>query len=180
MNMNENLRLLRQKKEIYGSEFNEHLLEQYKLYVNMTDRISARRMLANSFFLAIHVVLIAIFVVLLEKKAPPLIFTGIISFGIIISIIWWFIIDSYRQLNKAKFDVISTLEQVLPAEPYRAEWSALGSDKDRHKLGLGKNSKAALESSKDRKLYWPLTYIEHFVPVCFCLMYISLISYIYL
>jgi len=30
--------------------YKEHLLEQYKIYVEMADRISARRNLANVFF----------------------------------------------------------------------------------------------------------------------------------
>ena len=48
------LNLLRQSKDTYGTEFENHLFDQYKLYVEMADRISARRMLANSFFVGVH------------------------------------------------------------------------------------------------------------------------------
>ena len=49
--MNEDtLNLLRQSKNTYGTEFENHLFGQYKLYVDMADRVSSRRMLANSFF----------------------------------------------------------------------------------------------------------------------------------
>ena len=41
-------------KDDYESEYNAHLLEQYKLYVQMADNISARRQTANSFFLTLN------------------------------------------------------------------------------------------------------------------------------
>lgn len=60
--------LIRQNKESYGAEFEKHLFEQYKLYVEMADRISARRMLANSFFVGVHTALITAFTVLLKEN----------------------------------------------------------------------------------------------------------------
>ena len=47
-------------QEKYGTKYKAHLLEQYKLYVEMADRISARRQTANSFFLSINTALIAL------------------------------------------------------------------------------------------------------------------------
>ena len=38
----------------------EHALEQYKLYVEMADRISARRQTANSFFLSVNTAIVAL------------------------------------------------------------------------------------------------------------------------
>ena len=38
----------------YGGEYQNHLLEQYKLYVQMADKISERRQSANSFFLTVN------------------------------------------------------------------------------------------------------------------------------
>jgi len=55
-------------KESYGAEFEKHLFEQYKLYVEMADRISTRRMLANSFFLSAHTTLVTVFSFLLKEK----------------------------------------------------------------------------------------------------------------
>src|SRR5215216_4109139 len=42
----------------YGGEFHNHLLEQYKLYVEMADKISERRQSANTFFFTICTALI--------------------------------------------------------------------------------------------------------------------------
>ena len=47
-------------EEEYGENYKAHLLEQYKLYVEMADRISARRQTANSFFLSINTAIIAL------------------------------------------------------------------------------------------------------------------------
>lgn len=41
----------------YGPEYKPHLLELYKLYVEMADHISDRREKANSFFLTINTAL---------------------------------------------------------------------------------------------------------------------------
>lgn len=69
--MSDDLVLLRQAKEVYGSEFEKHLFEQYKLYVEMADRISTRRMWANSFFLSVHTALIAVLSVWLKEESLP-------------------------------------------------------------------------------------------------------------
>jgi hypothetical protein len=38
------------KTEVQSDKFRDYILEQYKSYVEMADRISQRRALANSFF----------------------------------------------------------------------------------------------------------------------------------
>ena len=45
----------------------EHLLEQYKICVEMADRISARRNLANVFFLTLHTAIFAAIGFSIEK-----------------------------------------------------------------------------------------------------------------
>ena len=62
------LNLLRQSKDTYGDEYENHLFEQYKLYVDMADRVSSRRMLANSFFVGVHTALVVAFTVLIKEK----------------------------------------------------------------------------------------------------------------
>lgn len=151
------MNLIRQNKDNYGEEFEKHLFEQYKLYVEMTDRISARRMLANSFFVGVQTALIVAFAVLAKEKVLPSTLLGLAPFIAILLLcfVWWRIVHSYRQLNSGKFKVILELERMLPVAPYDAEWVALG-------------------SGEDRKKYLPLTHIENWVPVCFGLLYILL------
>jgi hypothetical protein len=159
---NNDLNLLRQTKETYGAEFKNHLFEQYKLYVEMADRISARRMLANSFFVGVHTALIAAFTVLLKENVllPSLVGLAPFLAVILLCFVWWRVVHSYRQLNTGKFKVVHALEQMLPTAPYDAEWTALG-------------------EGKDRKRYLPLTHIENWVPVCFGVLYALLALTLY-
>jgi hypothetical protein len=156
------LKLLRQTKEVYGAEFEKHLYKQYKLYVEMADRVSARRMLANSFFVGLHTALITAFTVLLKEKVLLPTLVGLTPFiaVILFCFVWWRVVHSYRQLNSGKFKVLIALEQMLPVAPYDAEWVALG-------------------GGKDRKLYLPLTHVENWVPVCFAILYALLAITLY-
>ena len=153
----EALALDRQPKAAYGSEYEQHLFEQYKLYVEMADRISARRMLANSFFVGVHTALITAFAVLLKEGILRSSVIGYAPFVavVLLCFVWWRTVDAYRQLNSGKFKVIYALEQRLPVAPYEAEWVALG-------------------SGQDPKRYRPLTHIENWVPLCFGLLYLLL------
>ncbi len=126
-----NLNLLRQSRDTYGAEFENHLFDQYKLYVEMADRISSRRMLANSFFVGVHTTLTIAFTVLLKEnllQPTLLIFVPFIAL-VLLCYIWWRVVCSYRQLNTGKYKVILALEQMLPVAPYDAEWTALGEGK---------------------------------------------------
>lgn len=48
------------EEEEYGSKYKDHLFDQYKLYVEMTDRISQRRVLSNTFFLTANTGLLSV------------------------------------------------------------------------------------------------------------------------
>ncbi|WP_217992708.1 RipA family octameric membrane protein, partial [Stenotrophomonas sp. CC120223-11] len=149
--------------ETYGVEYEKHLFEQYKLYVEMTDRVSTRRMLANSFFVSVHTVLIAAFTVMFKEKALQPTLVGLMPFlaVLLLCFVWWRVVHSYKQLNSGKFKVVHSLEKMLPAAPYDEEWVELG-------------------RGNDSKKYLTLTYIENLVPVCFGLLYALLAGSLYL
>ncbi len=133
------------------------ILEQYKIYVEMADRISARRSLTNTFFLTLNTAIFAGIGVSL--KDPPKIPSWILVFPVLALVIqcvaWFFLVRSYRQLNAAKYTVIGVLEERLPASPYwNAEWKALGEGKDKAK-------------------YWPLTHLEQWIPILFAATYVA-------
>lgn len=131
--------------------------EQYKLYVELTDRISSRRMNANSFFVSIHTLLLGTLSVLMKEnflKSPILGLLPILA-ALFLCIAWWFIVRSYRQLNSGKFNVIHQMEQNLPVAPFDLEWK---------ELGEGRNIKK----------YLPITYVENIVPICFGILYSAL------
>ena len=141
----------------YGSNYQEHLLEQYKLMVEMADRVSARRMQANTFFLAVNTGLLTVFATLAKENILNGL-VGALPIGalFILCFFWAQIVGSYRQLNSGKFQVIHQLERMLPAAPYAAEWVAMG-------------------EGHDPKRYRPLTHVEIWVPRLFGLLYLSLL-----
>ncbi|MEU6234356.1 hypothetical protein [Kitasatospora sp. NPDC047058] len=135
----------------------ETILEQYKLCVEMADRVSARRNLANTFFLSLNSGVVAVLAAAsddgLAAASDWALLAGLV---ILISqcVAWFVMVRSYRQLNAAKWRVIGDFEERLPAYAYsRAEWSALG-------------------EGRDWRRYLPLTRVEQWVPVIFSAAYL--------
>ena len=144
--------------EEYGEKYHEHLLEQYKLYVEMTDKVSERRQSANNYLLTVNSILISIFGILsgFGTDVEPHTWVYFIPIaGLLVSITWATLIRSYSQLNSGKFKVIHWMESQLPVSMYDTEWRIL-------EKGRGKR-------------YLPFTYVEKFVPWIFSLIYILLI-----
>lgn len=135
--------------EVYphNEKWYSHLLDQYKLYVEMADRISARRATANSYFLSVNSAILAFVGYLTTKDSIEGLWLLAIA-GITLSYFWRQLIQSYRNLNTAKWLVVHQIEKRLPISPYDAEWEA---------MGRGKN----------KKLYQPITKIEIGVPTIF-------------
>lgn len=152
--------LIGAEKQSYSDKYHDHLLEQYKKYLEMADKISDRRSTANTFFLTINTGLISAFGLtnlVAEKSSNFLFITGGVA-AILLSYSWYRLIRAYRDLSTAKFKVVHEIEALLPIRPFDAEWEA---------VGRGEN----------RKLYWPFTHIERFVPWIFILLYALVIVY---
>jgi hypothetical protein len=127
------------------------LLEQYKLYVEMADRVSARRALANAFFLTLNTSVFVLFGVFWQQRPAVAVWWLVFPFLALVGqcVAWYWMLRSYRQLNAAKYLVVGALEKRLPASPYwNAEWAALG-------------------EGKVPSRYLPLTHLEQWVPVLF-------------
>lgn len=110
------------------------LLEQYKLFVDTSERLVARRQLVNTFFLSVNaLVLTALALILKETTVDYVSAIGIISVSvaaIVLCFAWRSLVRSYRQLNEGKFKVIRRLERELPAAVFHAEWVELGEGKN--------------------------------------------------
>lgn len=113
--------LISQSPEIYGPNFQDHLLEQYKLYVESAQRISERRLHSGNFFLAINSSLVAIFGIALSSFGKHRWNVAIPITGILVSFVWLRIVKSYKDLNTAKFKVIHEFETHLPAALFNYE-----------------------------------------------------------
>ncbi|MXY23751.1 MAG: hypothetical protein F4Y45_04410 [Acidobacteria bacterium] len=115
----------------------EALLAQYKLFVQTSEALAARRQGVNTFFLSVNSIVLAASGLLLrdgllnhlESFALICLSLG----GSVLCFAWWRLIVSYRQLSTGKFAVIHALERRLPARLFAAEWIALGCGKDPNK-----------------------------------------------
>jgi hypothetical protein len=117
------------KKEEYGEKFHEHLLEQYKLYVEMADRISNRRGQTNRFYISLLSGLLALLSIVVGSHIfsdfQSVVFIVVAILGLALCILWNINIRSHRQLNSGKFKVIHEMEQHLPFPCYDKEWSRI-------------------------------------------------------
>jgi hypothetical protein len=136
-------------------KYQAHLLEQYKLYVEMTDRVSQRRLTTNSYFLSINTGLLAFVGYITTKETSSYLWLIGLS-GIVLSVLWFYIVTSYRDLNTAKFKIIHEIERRLPLSLYAAEWNAMG-------------------RGKVPRLYRPLSHIERVVPWIFVVLHIYVV-----
>ena len=61
MNEERDKRLFSHTPNSYSGEYDSHLLEQYKLYVQSADNFSARRVSSNNFLLTLNSAIIALY-----------------------------------------------------------------------------------------------------------------------
>jgi hypothetical protein len=146
-------------KDFYGQNYDAHILEQYKIYLEMIDRVSARRQLTNSFFLTITTAMITMLGIVWPKAVGPVGTTWYIIIGLaglMICYCWYRLVKSYRDLNTSKFLILHAIEERLPLRPYSAEWKLVG-------------------AGKNEVMYLPFTHIETAVPWVFFFLFMGLI-----
>ena len=149
------------RRGVVDESYRAHVIEIYKLYVEMADNISERRQSANSFFLTLNSAIVALvgYVNLSQNSL-----TGTTSFfwlvaisGMLISFLWYRLICSYKDINSGKFKIIHVIEKQLPLRPYDAEWTSLG-------------------KGEDQKIYLPFTNIEIYVPWVFFIIHLFVLT----
>jgi hypothetical protein len=152
------------RKVIWNEEFSgtdrtsDFILEQYKLYVEMADRISERRGAANTFFLTFNTGLVSALAAFYEhlQAVPNAVSGALYAAAIVLSLTWLALLRSYRNVNSAKFKVIGVMEERLAANPYwKAEWMAL-------------------DEGKNWRTHIPFGRIEPAVPIVFAIIYVYL------
>ena len=137
-------------------KWHSHLLEQYKLYVEMADRISQRRSTANSYFLTVNSAIFGFVGYLTSKESTEYLWLLAVAGGAL-TLLWYSIVAAYRNLNTAKWNVVHEIEKRLPISPYDAEWEAV-------------------ERGKNSRLYRPISHIEGLVPWVFLLLHLVVLA----
>ena len=138
-------------------EDEQRITDLYKMMVESSENLVARRQTVNTFFLTVNGALLTAIGLLVKGSGD----TSLTAFGVafltitggIFSFAWRSLIISFGQLNKGKFKVINTLESHLKASIYAAEWKALES---------GENPKT-YRSFTSREIWVPNVLIALFV-----------------
>ena len=123
----------------------ELLLNQWQTCVDMANSVSQRHDNMNNIFITLNLAIIAAISITWDIKS-----LFILIVGITICILWILIIQNYKLLNTAKFNVINSIEEKLPSTPFKDEWQFL------------KNSKKYMDS----------TTLERILPITFIILYI--------
>jgi hypothetical protein len=148
-------------EDIYGTDFHLHLLEQYKIYIEMMDRVTSRRLQTSSIYISLLSALLALLAITNNKElfdgSQKIVLFSISLLGLVICFLWNINVRSYKQLNSLKFKVIHEMESYLPFPCYDREWQILKEDKT--------------------KKYIRLANIEQYIPLVLALPYLSLFLY---
>ena len=140
--------------EDYEGSFKADLLEQYKLYVQSAENVSARRVASNRHLLTLNAALVGLYGLQSAGFGQSYWTLLIPVMGIPVSVLWYLIIKSRADLNRVKFGLIHEFEQHLPAVLYRREWQLADE-------GRGKSYRA-------------VTTIERWMPILFAALHIVL------
>lgn len=146
--------LIRHTVESYGDSFKADLFEQYKQYVESAEKISERRVSANNYLLTVNAFLVTLYGIIAASRYHTYWTILVPVAGFLVSLTWYRVITSYRDLNTVKFSVIHELEQHMPAALYDYEWKRAG-------RGRG-------------KAYHPLSHLERWIPIVFMILYMLL------
>ena len=135
-------------------------LEIYKLHAELADRVSQRREGANRLYVSLLAGLAAFVAAMLRfgtnDDGPVTLILSVAGIvGALLSISWYVVIRSYRQLNTGKFRALHELEEKMVYPFFKREWDLLaqGTDKNR---------------------YWTLTRVEVSLPCIFFVLFLGL------
>ncbi len=130
------------------------LLEIYKLHARLADRVSQRREGANRLYAGMLTTFVAFTGALVRfgDGPVPTVLAVASVVGIFLSLSWYIVIRSYRQLNSGKFKALQEMEKELPYPFFKREWELL-------------------KEGKEYRSYAKLTVVETILPTSFLLLF---------
>ena len=115
-------------KKVYDDD-RQLLIEQYKIMVSSTEKVTEQRLKVNNLFLTVISTILSI--VFVFGKALEFSIAGTFGmfvltiFSFLISFFWERLINSYGNLNRGKFIVIDRIEKQLRTNMFENEWNVL-------------------------------------------------------
>ena len=121
------------ENEYPDSKEQEHILEQYKIYIESAEKVSDRRSNANTIYLTLTTSIIGVigYVKTKDFDNNEYLVLGLSISAILICIYWVNLLENYRKLNSGKFKVIHKIEKLLPLNLFNVEWEKLGRGNDK-------------------------------------------------
>lgn len=141
----------KQTTKINPEECQETLLSQWQTCVEMANSVSERRDNMNNLFVTLNLAILTAISFIWDAKTIVLLVAGII-----VCIVWTLFLRNFRELNRAKFEVINEIELQLPVSAFKDEWTSV------------KKSKKYIEGTK----------LEKSFPIAFCVLYIAILIFI--
>ena len=138
----------------------DRILEQYKMYVESSEKVSDRRSKLNTFYLSLTTTLTGIigFVITNKVENGKYLIILLSASSVVICLHWIILLLNYKKLNSAKFDLIQEMEKELPINLYVREWEV---------LKTGPNAKG----------YQALSKLEIWIPVIFGALFLGAIFF---
>jgi len=107
------------------------LLEQYKIMVSSTEKVTDQRMRVNNLFFTVTSSILSISIVLGKAFEFSVIgslgMIGLSSMALVVTFFWERLVRAYGKLNTGKFIVIDQIEKQLRTNMFENEWSILKS-----------------------------------------------------
>lgn len=130
---------------------NSDLLEIYKLHSDLSDRVSQRRDGANRFYAGLLTFVGVSIGAAYKMDNVSLLLVAEIA-GLCVSILWFVVIKSYRDLNTGKFKALQELESEFRYCFFQREWEIL-------------------DMNKKKKRYLQLTRVEMGLPIALFILF---------
>lgn len=96
------------------------IVEIWSQYASAAEEVTNKRQNINAVFITVQIALLGFIVSDLKLLGICLSLAGLL-----VSITWIFMINSYKKLNSVKFNVILELEKNMDIRPYTEEWNKL-------------------------------------------------------
>ena len=138
--------------QIFNQEFDnldtKLLFEQYRLFLQTSETLVARRQTVNSFYITVNSAFVALFSTMfglaIETHFKLILVAVLAMVGIVLATSWIKILKSYGQLNASKMTIIRNIEKHLPASLYDAEWKVLSDQLNKKRYVSFTNSEKRL------------------------------------
>lgn len=127
------------------------LLEQYKIMVGSTEKVTDQRMRVNNLFFTVTSSILSVSLVLGKSfefsvvSAVGMLALSVMAF--VVTFLWEKLVRSYGKLNTGKFTVIDQIEKQLRTNMFEHEWNVL-------KQQVGYESNTETEATVVRRFRW--------------------------